>query len=507
MKPKQRDSFLQWHADKVSENYIFDFQKEIREYCDADVDILRRGCLELRKEFLAVANIDCFQYVMIASTCLAIYRSKYLPTNQIAVVEKQDVYSSAAISWLSLFPGLRHARNGGEVTICGSKVDGFDKDTNTAYQFHESFWHGDPRVYSADTVNPVTKERMGDLYANTLRRSQQIRGAGYNLVEMWELDWINSVDYKKVEHMVKPLQPRDAFYGGRTNATKLLVYGKKLRHIDVVSLYPTVQFYDAYPVGHPIKLYKPAVYDSSWFGLILCTVLPPRQLYHHVLPLRTTKLLFPLCKQCVEDMPETCLHTEAQRSFSGTWTTLEMSKALEKGYKIINIHEVWHFEKTSRDLFKGYVKDFMKIKLESSSHTYESSEEYARVVKEQIGIELDLAKIAPNPGRRAVTKMSLVSLWGKLGQRLILAQSEYITTSKRWYEILLDDTLDITNCLFFEDTIVQVTYRVKEQFVENSNDTNVFIAAFTTSNARLRLYDMLDKLGEAVEHRLCHIYS
>jgi hypothetical protein len=58
-----RKQFLKCHANKVKENYAFDFQKEFVEYCDSDVDILRRGCLELRKQFLEIADIDPFQYI------------------------------------------------------------------------------------------------------------------------------------------------------------------------------------------------------------------------------------------------------------------------------------------------------------------------------------------------------------------------------------------------------------------------------------------------------------
>ena len=43
-----------------------------------------------------------------------------------------------------------------------------------------------------------------------------------------------------------------------------------------------------------------------------------------------------------------------------------------------------------------------------------------------------------------------------------------------------------------------MTYNLKDQFVDNSNNTNVFIACFTTSHARLMLYDKLDYLNEKV---------
>jgi hypothetical protein len=38
----------------------------------------------------------------------------------------------------------------------------------------------------------------------------------------------------------------------------------------------------------------------------------------------------------------------------------------------------------------------------------------------------------------------------------------------------------------------------------NDFNTNIFIAAFTTANARLRLYEILDILGESVVYILCY---
>ncbi len=43
-------------------------------------------------------------------------------------------------------------------------------------------------------------------------------------------------------------------------------------------------------------------------------------------------------------------------------------------------------------------------------------------------------------------------------------------------------------------------YKHKDAFVENSYNTNIFIAIFTTANARLRLYEQLQKLGESVAY-------
>ena len=47
--------------------------------------------------------------------------------------------------------------------------------------------------------------------------------------------------------------------------------------------------------------------------------------------------------------------------------------------------------------------------------------------------------------------------------------------------------------------MVQMTYDFKDHFINNSNNTNIYIACFTTSHARLMLYDdKLDYLQDKV---------
>ena len=48
----------------------------------------------------------------------------------------------------------------------------------------------------------------------------------------------------------------------------------------------------------------------------------------------------------------------------GTFTTIEVMKAIEKGYKVLEIHKVWHIENTSSDLFSEYVNYFLRLKQE-----------------------------------------------------------------------------------------------------------------------------------------------
>ena len=105
MKPDERAKFLKWYDDRVSENYVFDFEKEIVDYCRSDVDILRRSLIKFREDFIQLENIDPLRYITIASVCMTIYRSNYMPKKTIAIVPeyaKKDNFSKMSIMWLKL---------------------------------------------------------------------------------------------------------------------------------------------------------------------------------------------------------------------------------------------------------------------------------------------------------------------------------------------------------------------------------------------------------------------
>ncbi|GFT56859.1 DNA_pol_B_2 domain-containing protein [Trichonephila clavipes] len=233
---KQRETFMEWYETVKDE--IFDFRKEIMKYCDSDVDILRRGCLEMRKLFLKIADIDPFRYVTLAGVCMAIYRSKFLKEGTIAIDEdiKQDVY--------------RHP---------------------------EKIYN--PKKFSKKMV------------------------------------WFNQILCK--------------------------------------SCFETVKCKHKNEVGKP----KSAVEKKK-------------------------------CKECYEIRNKECNHTDELKSFIGTWTTTEVKLAIQ-GYEILNVYEVWHFNSKSKDLFRDYVKLFLKIKLETNDKwNFKTEEEYRRYVKEKLDIEL-----------------------------------------------------------------------------------------------------------------------
>ena len=118
------------------------------------------------------------------------------------------------------------------------------------------------------------------------------------------------------------------------------------------------------------------------------------------------KLVFTLCKTCAEARNQNeCKHADTDRAFIGTWTTDEVNKAIDKGYKVLRTYEVWHFDKSTDALFKGYIRRFMKIKLESSNYDFKTKEEEANFkARIKDSLDIDIEKFEFNAGLRSISK-------------------------------------------------------------------------------------------------------
>ena len=45
---------------------------------------------------------------------------------------------------------------------------------------------------------------------------------------------------------------------------------------------------------------------------------------------------------------DVCTHDDDERSIIGTWTTIEINKAIEKGYRMQDVYEVYHFSRQEK---------------------------------------------------------------------------------------------------------------------------------------------------------------
>ena len=128
-----------------------------------------------------VYNLDPFKHcVTIASAFNLVFREEFLEDNTIGLTPAQGYppsrkYSVVALQWLSWIhhqkaDRILHALNGGEQRIGNSYLDGYDPAKKTSYEFMGCLWHGCPKCYLPDTVNPVNDTSMKDLLEGSIRK-------------------------------------------------------------------------------------------------------------------------------------------------------------------------------------------------------------------------------------------------------------------------------------------------------------------------------------------------
>ncbi|CAB3978337.1 DNA polymerase [Paramuricea clavata] len=395
---KERETFDHWYKQQQSKTYVF--REAIYYYCRLDVDILRQGCIIFSRLIYRITRVLPFYdhtCNTVAGLALKIYRKNFLKEDQIGQVPTCGYggvninQSAIALCWLKDLEIMLEENNlrlASKLSVCGEQrimgryVDGYCEETKTIYQFHGCFYHGCERCYDGACYNPVLFTKFFTLLVSTQRLTNMFRQAGYTVVEKWECDYRNEVDMtaNRLKELrltsffeFIQLEPRDALFGGRTSPATLYYdmkdTGLPAMYFDVCSLYPYVQKKFQYPTGHPVILKGRECENidvNQVFGLIKCKILPPTHLLFPVLPYRSTKLTFPLCRTCVQrQQNETCRHNDEQRALYGTWTSVEIQKALQLDYRILIIYEIYHYQKREK-IFDQYVNTFIKLKQESS---------------------------------------------------------------------------------------------------------------------------------------------
>jgi len=260
-----------------------------------------------------------------------------------------------------------------------------------------------------------------------------------------------------------------------------------------------------YPVGHPELLTEFDNNDiTGYFAFVKCKVLPPSDLYIPVLPIKSKgKLVFSLCGACARDQYQgDCYHNEKQRALANTWTTKELNKALELGYKIKKLYQVLRYPQKTDNMFRPYIRTWLKIKTESSVSPKNCTSETAKKAyidefEKREGIELDDKLLdTPNPGLRFISKLMLNSLWGKLAQKPNQTRSELISDYDPLWKILSDVRKKVTGGLMVTDDTLLLHWKYENDENDRSGNTSIAIASYVTAYARLKLYDEIAKTNK-----------
>jgi len=281
---------------------------------------------DIQREFIEIGKIEVFlESFTIASACNKILRKRFLKPNTIRFIPLSGYscnnnYNKKALMWLlhvERMDGcqIMHARNVCEYRppeIPNYSVDGYCPDTKIIYEFLRSFYHGHTCQPFRD-VTTMGCETLDERYERTMTRFEQITQAGYQVKIQWQCEFDNAgilnQKHELLTHPIveqSPLHTRDALYEGRTEAMRLHYKAREnenTQYVDVMNLYPYIFKYFKFTIGHPVIHVGDACKNKEAClqveGLMKCSIVPPMNLYHPVLPCRSNnKLLFCLCRSC-----------------------------------------------------------------------------------------------------------------------------------------------------------------------------------------------------------------
>ena len=231
----------------------------------------------------------------------------------------------------------------------------------------------------------------------------------------------------------------DSYYGGRT---EVFIRGevKDIFYYDINSLYPSVML-NRFPVPQSIqKVDKPKTHlIEDYFGVSDVNIKCPDYLDKPLLPKRIDgKLIFP------------------SGSFRGTFTHAELKKALDLGYKILKINKQVIYTQSFYP-FKDFINTLYKLRINLK-----------------------------NDGSRMekMVKLFMNSLYGRFGMRKVgttkIMDLNFMSNKEINEEF--DEIFEVRN-----DFGIQ---RTEEDY--NGNCCFPILASYTSSYARLKIYDYLD---------------
>jgi hypothetical protein len=173
-------------------------------------------------------------------------------------------------------------------------------------------------------------------------------------------------------------------------------------------------------------------------------------------------------------------------------------------YTCTNVSEIvyWPPNQCKKGLFASYINKWYKGKAEAAGWpsgcvTQEQKETYIREFEEKNpGIKLDAANIRKSPAAKALAKLCLNSMWGKLAQRSNMWKYATFHLEKDSAEItkLLSDNKLVFMATMLKGKCLELKFRGAPGHELMANNTCVPLGVRTTSDARIRLIEGMSRL-------------
>ena len=133
--------------------------------------------------------------------------------------------------------------------------------------------------------HPLMQQSMSELYVLTMKKKSYIESLGMKCMCMWKHKFRETYQidpelrhYLQNLDITDRLDPRESFFGSRTNASQLYYRTKedeKIKYVDFTSLYPWVNKTCQYSIGHSEIITSDFKDLHQYFGFAKVRILPP----------------------------------------------------------------------------------------------------------------------------------------------------------------------------------------------------------------------------------------
>jgi len=557
------ESFQKWYNEMLlvycscdnecdCEKQKWDFQNEIKKYCQLDVIVLakiieayRNECMNFENVLIEgfapssvkweVTRMDPFTCLTLPQTTIRTlingfsewenkYKFKGITTyhhrqrggkcnaahiwiRQQEIVRKEFIFNSAN-SLKEYYDFDLHM-----------PFDGYSPSSHTIFFFKKCSYWGCPNCM-LEYFESSYKLPERNLYANDVKEQlqkilEELHKKYNEVVHIWECEYNTSFFNEYTLECSRLFNPMECFYGGRTDTFSLQVNIDKInmflpeedqeeiKYYDVTSLYPYC-YTKMLPIGTPFHLVGSEIdlerlhptASNRYFGFVKVKIIPKYNDLIGLLPQRdkeTGRLFFPV------------------HPMVGCWFCDEIYLALQNGYIIEHVYELYHWEADERsdEHFRGYVDYYLRMKQEAegwkklgASSDCPNEQEKDDIV-ERLFIQngnlgrIRKEKVKKNPVLRALAKLYLNSLWGKFAQKPSKVQHMTVYGSSQFFNVWNNPKILQEKCSFREISIgvFKTSYTLKPEFVNVVGHANVWIAATVTATARTILHSQMLLIG------------
>jgi G:T-mismatch repair DNA endonuclease (very short patch repair protein) len=568
----EKEIFVQNYIDQ---KYKWDFKKELFRHIDEKLFLLTMASLKFLKDCFTLQsllhNSERKPYIhpfgtnicTIAGFSYKVYKFLYLNSFPIFTIHNEFGNNGKEISaqeaeW-SAFMDFKHPDQKfrsslyhpkGQKYFAAAIPDLYSPISKTAYFYCGCFWHGhydncllNPNA-NESTLNTVNKKTYLQLN-NELNKKIRLLLENHpneisSITIQWECDYLKKreslSDLKNFltnQYKLGPLFrlcPRSAVRGAYFDnyAMRWLKTEnpeEKFYALDLNGMYSFIAIKNRFMIG-PYKILvgdllknikftnnKYFYDDKEMFGVMLVTILPPKNSFFPYLMyrLQNGSTVNCLCAKCAESSKiSKCNHSDKERALTGSYFISEINFALTLGYEVISIHEC-HFFESADFILKDFVQTINCLKIQNSNclqacKTIEEKKLYCAYLNDMMELKepfkLQPKNIKDNESAKQFYKLIANSLFGKFQQKANRTKTKFFTSQTELENVYFSkDIIKQINCI--NENICQVEIEPDQCKQSPNRETNCYIGGQLTAYARQYIYEQIQAVSQVGKVYYC----